>query len=168
MENKIVAIPTTYVWKMRNYGLANMSGVDVTASATLTLPASMYLDIQGAYSWMRAIDLTDPGSKSYRNQLPYTPRHSGNAGLLLHTPWLNVGYTIVAAGKRYILAQNIPSNEVEAYHDHTLTLSRELKMGGCSLSVMASATNLLDNNYDVIRYYPMPGRAFHITLEFTL
>lgn len=168
VENKIVAIPTTYVWKMRNYGLANMSGMDVTASATLTLPASMYLDIQGAYSWMRAIDLTDPGSKSYRNQLPYTPRHSGNAGLLLHTPWLNVGYTIVAAGKRYILAQNIPSNEVEAYHDHTLTLSRELKMGGCSLSVMASATNLFDANYDVIRYYPMPGRAFHITLEFTL
>lgn len=114
---------------------------------------------------MRAIDLTDANKKSYKNQLPYTPRHSGNASALLRTPWFNVGYTVIAVGLRYVLAQNIPANEVQGYQDHTLTLSRNFKLHGCSVKLLGSITNLLDKDYDVVRYYPMPGRAYHLTVE---
>lgn len=165
IQNKIVAIPTNYVWTMRNYGEARMGGVDVTLQTSIPLYNGFIINISGAYSWMRAIDLTSKGSKSYKNQLPYTPHHSGNASALLTTPWLNVGYTIMAVGKRYVLAQNIPANEVKGYQDHTLTLSRDFKLPACHIKLLGSITNLLDKDYDVVRYYPMPGRAYHLTVE---
>lgn len=165
VKNKIVAIPTNFVWTMRNYGKARMGGIDITAQTTIPFGHDISLDISGAYSWMRAIDLTDANKKSYKNQLPYTPRHSGNASALLRTPWLNAGYTVMAVGLRYVLAQNIPANEVQGYQDHTLTLSRNFKLHGCSVKLLGSITNLLDKDYDVVRYYPMPGRAYHLTVE---
>ncbi len=168
VKDKIVAIPTSYVWSMRNYGQARMAGVDVTLRTTLPLWRKIELDVNGAYSWMRAIDVTDKSRKSYRHQLPYTPHHSGNVGLLLRTPWANVGYTIMAVGLRYMEAQNIQMNEVKGYQDHTLTVSRAFALKGCRLNVLASVVNLLDAQYDVIRYYPMPGRRYTLTMEVKL
>ncbi len=168
VKDKIVAIPTSYVWSMRNYGHARMAGLDVTLHTSLPVWKEIALDVNGAYSWMRAIDVTDPARKSYRHQLPYTPHHSGNVGLLLRTPWANLGYTIMAVGLRYMEAQNIAMNEVKGYQDHTLTVSKELALKDCRLNVLASVVNLLDAQYDVIRYYPMPGRRYTLTVEVKL
>ena len=165
VRDKIVATPTNYVWSMRNYGKARMWGIDATWQTTLPLPHDMALDLSATYSWMRALDVTDSRKKSYKNQLPYTPRHSGHASLLLRMPWVNIGYTVVGVGTRYIMAQNIPANEVDAYQDHTLTLSRTFRIRACHLKLLGSITNLLNQNYDVVRYYPMPGRAFHLRGE---
>lgn len=165
VSHKIVAIPTNYVWSMRNYGKARMGGMDVTLQTSLPFQHGISLDLCAVYSWMRAIDVTDVTEKSYKNQLPYTPRHSGNASALLRTPWVNVGYTVIGVGTRYILAQNIPINEVKSYQDHSLTLSRTFVLQTCQLKVLGSITNLLNKDYDVIRYYPMPRRAFHLTVE---
>lgn len=47
----------------------------------------------------KAIDLTDSDAKNYKDQLPYTPLHSGNASAIVETPWVNVGYSAVGVGK---------------------------------------------------------------------
>lgn len=168
VNHKIVAIPTNYVWSMRNYGKARMAGIDATLHTTLPICQHVSFALSATYSWMRAIDVTDAQKKSYKNQLPYTPRHSGNASVLLCTPWINVGYTVKGVGTRYILAQNIPANEVEAYQDHSITMSHSFEWRTCQLKIVGSVTNLLDRNYDVIHYYPMPGRALHLTAEVKL
>ena len=168
ISNKIVAIPTAYVWSMRNYGETRIGGIDATLHGTIPIGQRVHLQIDATYNWMKATDRTDSNSKSFGHQLPYTPPHSGNANLLLHTPWADVGYTILAVGKRYKEAQNIPANEVKAYQDHSLTLSREWVLKGCTLQLTGSITNLWNQNYDIIRYYPMPGRAGHLTMEIKL
>lgn len=163
VTDKIVAFPTTYAWKMANYGKVHAAGIDATMSVCISLAKNIQLLISGGYMWQKAIDLTSPDAKNYKNQLPYTPLHSGNVSATVETPWVNIGYSMVGVGKRYYLSQNIPENEIEGYMEHTMTVSREFMLGKCSLHLQAEMINLTDTQYDVIKYYPMPGRSWRLT-----
>ncbi|MFG6381400.1 MAG: TonB-dependent receptor [Muribaculum sp.] len=167
VTDKIVAFPTTYAWRMVNFGKVHVTGADVTLASAFSLTRDVKLMVSGAYTWQRAVDLTDSDSKTYKDLLPYTPEHSGNASCVVETPWVNVGYSVVAVGKRYFMSENIPANEIDGYAEHTLTLSRELDLRRCRLKLQGEIVNLTDCQYDVIKYYPMPGRSWRITGTFT-
>ncbi|MBQ8675235.1 MAG: TonB-dependent receptor [Bacteroidaceae bacterium] len=165
VTDKIVAFPTTYVWKMSNYGKVRIHGIDFTLAAeTPLLPATARmsetsLTLTAAYTMQRAID-RDPRSATYNNQLPYTPRHSGNIAAMLRTPWVNVGYSIVMQGRRWSSSQTIKQYELKAYDEHTLSLSRDLRLRHSTIGLQATINNLTNRQYDIIQYYPMPGRSF--------
>ena len=57
-------------------------------------------------------------------------------------------------------------NEINGYNEHTATLWREFKLGRCGLRLQAEIINLTDAQYDVIKYYPMPGRSWRLTGTF--
>ncbi len=76
---------------------------------------------------------------------------------------VNVGYSLTGVSERYYMAQNIPVNKIDGYVEHTATLWREFTMKGCHLRLQAEVINLTDKQYDVIKYYPMPGRSWRIT-----
>ena len=163
VNDKIIAFPSTYVWKMQNYGTVHITGIDVTLATAIPLSQKTSMNLSGNYSWQQALDVTNQEAKNYRHQLPYTPEHNGNVSATLEMPWVNVGYTVTMVGKRYYLAQNIKANEIEGYHEHTATLWREFKFKKCGLRFQAEVINLTDAQYDVIKYYPMPGRSWRIT-----
>ncbi len=163
VTDKLVAFPTTYAWKMANYGKVRITGLDVTLATSVSFPHDINLTLSAAYTLQRAIDVTDPTSKSYKHQLPYTPRHSGNVGATVETPWVTVGYSIVGVGERYCLSQNIPVNRIDGYAEHTLTLSRELSFRNFGLTLRGELINITDKHYEVIKYYPMPGRSWRLT-----
>ena len=169
IKDKIVAVPTMFIWKMRNVGEVAMYGADITASALWRVCNRLFLHVSGNYSLQYALDVTDPSSKSYRHQIPYTPRHCGSGYITVETPWINISYRLNASGKRYSMDQNIPANEIEGYADHCVSLNREFAFGkshGCKIRISLEALNLADNNYEIIHYYPMPGRSYRITLKF--
>lgn len=163
VTDKIVAFPSTYAWRMVNFGKVHISGIDATLASSFSLPHGISIAISGGYTWNRAVDVSDPASVTYKDQLPYTPEHSGNASAIIETPWVTVGYSVVAVGMRYYLSQNIPDNEIAAYDDHTLSLSRKLDFGKCSLTIRGEVANLTDKQYDVIKFYPMPGRSWRLS-----
>jgi outer membrane cobalamin receptor len=163
VSDKIIAFPSTYVWKMQNYGKVNIFGIDATLSTSTKINDKVSVALSANYSWQNAIDLTNKDAKNYKHQLPYTPEHSGNVSVVVEMPWVNVGYSVAAVGKRYYLAQNIAANEIKGYCEHTATLWREFKIKNTSLRVQAEVINLTDEQYDVIKYYPMPGRSWRLT-----
>lgn len=163
VTDKIVAFPTTYAWRMTNYGKARVTGLDVTLSTAFSLPEGIALVVSGSYTWQRALNVTDKDSRNYKAQLPYTPEHSGNASLIVETPWVNVGYSVVAVGMRYYMAENIKANEIDGYAEQTLSLTREFRFRGCDLTLRGEIVNLADKQYDVIKFYPMPGRSWRLT-----
>ena len=162
VTDKIVAFPTTYAWRMANYGKVHATGMDITLATATSISKDIKLIMSGSYTWQQAIDLTEPDSKSYKDQLPYTPEHSGNVSAIIETPWLNVGYSIVGVSKRYCLSQNIPENKIDGYMEHTASLSREFSFKHYKLQLQAEVANLTNEQYDVIKYYPMPGRSWRI------
>lgn len=162
VKDKIVAVPGVFVWKMNNVGRARLSGVDASLAAHVAWGGCM-MRLDAAYSYMYAVDDTD-GSVVKGEQIIYTPRHSGSASFAFECPFFDAGYSLVWSGVRYRLPQNIPSNEVGAWHDHSLWISRTTTIGRCKLTARAEAINITDDNYEVVRYYPMPGRNFKFTI----
>lgn len=169
IKDKIVAVPTMFIWRMRNFGKVGMWGTDLKAAITWRPCRWMTAHISGNYSLQYAVDLTDPEAKNYRHQIPYTPRHCGNGSLTLETSWLNISYRVTAVGKRYFLNQNIPANEIDGYADHCLSINRSFEFGKkhrFKIYAGVEGQNLGGRNYEVIRYYPMPGRSLVVTIKF--
>ena len=166
VSDKIIAVPTQnmFIWSMRNLGEVSITGLDLTASYTLyhARRQDFRLDASASYTWQKAVDITDPQSKTYGHQIPYTPRHSGGASLLATTPWVTVGYTLTLVGVRYSREQNTYSTWMEPYADHGITLSHDFDLGKATLRLKAQVLNLLDTQYEVVQSYPMMGRNYRI------
>ncbi|MFR9534808.1 MAG: TonB-dependent receptor plug domain-containing protein [Rikenellaceae bacterium] len=166
VSNKIVAIPTMFIWKMMNLGEVDIRGVDANVSTYFTLLDALKLNIAGNYTYQRAIDVTSSSDKTYKHQIPYTAVHSGNAAITLQHKWFDLGYTATAVGDRYCLPQNIEANLIDGYVDQNLSISRKFDLKSCSVRLRAEVLNICDVNYDVIKYYPMPGRQYRLSVKF--
>lgn len=164
VSDKIVAFPSTYVWRMVNYGKVHIHGLDITMATEFPIHRQIKVAIHAACTFQKATDVT-PESVTYGSQLVYTPRQSGNASILFSTPWINLGYSLIGVGERYFMAQNIQENLIEGYLEHSLTASHTFKWEKSSLRLQAEIVNLSNESYEVIKYYPMPGRAFRLSAD---
>ncbi len=162
VTDKIVAFPSTYVWKMANFGKVRIQGIDVTLATELPITRGIDMVMTAAYTYQKALD-KEERSPSYDCQLPYTPQQSGNGSVVLRMPWVNIGYSVLSQGKRWSSTQTTHAYELKAYWEHTLTLSREFNLRHQRLKLSASVNNLTDEHYEIIKYYPMPGRSFTLS-----
>lgn len=167
IEDKIIAIPTMFIWKMRNLGRVRMAGADIAVNLATRLSRTASLNLRANWSYRYAVDISDKEAKNYRHQIQYTPRNAGNIMLSLMTNWLDCSWTMCAVGKRYCLPQNIPANEMPAYFDHSISAGRSFPLRSATLRISADLMNLGGDNYEIVRYYPMPGRNFRITMKLT-
>lgn len=168
VKDKIVAIPSRnlFTWMMLNFGAVKIAGMDANLVFDYEIIKQLKINIVGSYSLQQAVDVTDPKSNTYRHQIPYTPLHSGSASLTLSTPWVDVSYTVVAAGKRYALQQNVPANELKPYSDHSLALAKDFDVKGkVVLGYKLELLNLANRHYEIVRNYPMQGRSVRGTLR---
>ncbi len=159
VTDKIVAFPSTYVWKMVNFGKVEAKGLDATLGTELELAKGLGLTASGTLTLQDAKDKTE-GSATYGSQLPYTPKTSGGLSAMLTTPWINLGYSATGQGKRYSLAQNTRQYQLDAYMEHSLSLSRQLNIRRVGeLTLQLTLHNITNKQYEIIKYYPMPGRS---------
>lgn len=163
VRDKIVALPTMYIWRMMNFGRADVWGADASASMRLALSRKVALMLDASYSFQYAVDVTDSSAKNYRHQLPYTPRHSGSFTMSVENPILNVSYLLSAVGERYMLPQNTTNNRMPGYLEHGFSLNRSFLFGGVGLRLQAELLNITGVQYEVIKNYPMPGFQWRLT-----
>lgn len=164
VKDKIVAVPTMFVWHMRNLGRVRMLGADVSANAFIPVNDRWTFRLNAGWSWLSAVDLSDPSAKNYGHQIQYTPKHSGNVLASLETPWVNFSYTLVCSGRRWYLPQNVDANSLAPYFDHSISLNRDFRIRRTGMNVAFEALNLGNVNYEVIHSYPMPGRNYRLTI----
>ena len=168
VTDKIIAVPKMFYWQMMNAGKVRQLGLDVSANIEKRWGNDWNVSATGSYSLMKATDISNPTAVYYRNQIAYTPRHSGSASVLLHTPWLDFSYNVLVMGERYTLSYNIPDNRMKPFADHSITLSREFKLNKQQLRVQLDMRNLGNKNYEVIRFYPMPGTNWRLSVSWVL
>ena len=167
VRDKIIAVPTMFVWRMRNLGLVRMNGVDVSAGMVLPLGRGWTLRSDASYSYLNAADISDPSEKNYGHQIQYTAPHSGAFSASLSNGATSLSYTLCAVGKRWFLPQNIEANALAPYFDHGIALRRSVRLRHAGLVLSAEALNLSGINYEIVRSYPMPGRQLRISLKIT-
>ena len=168
VTDKIIAVPKMFYWQMMNAGKVRQLGLDISANIEKRWGNDWTVSATGSYSLMKATDISDPTAVYYRNQIAYTPRHSGSASVLLHTPWLDFSYNVLFMGERYTLSYNIPDNRMKPFADHSITLSREFNINKQQLRVQFDVRNLGNKNYEVVRFYPMPGTNWRLSVSWIL
>ena len=168
VTDKIIAVPKMFYWQMMNAGKVRQLGLDVSANIEKKWGNDWSVSATGSYSLMKVTDISDPTAVYYRNQIAYTPLHSGSASVLLHTPWLDFSYNVLVMGERYTLSYNIPDNRMKPFADHSITLSREFKISKQQLRVQFDVRNLGNKNYEVVRFYPMPGTNWRLSVSWEL
>jgi len=170
VHDKIVAYPKgqQFRWTMLNLGKVHIKGVDVETELAVAPAKDLVISGRLQYTYQDARDVTNPTDTYYRDQIPYIPWHSGSAILGLSYRQWDMNYSFIYAGKRYNQQENIAYNYMPAWYTSDLSATYRLRMREYGLRVTAEVNNLLDQQYDVILNYPMPGRNYAVTLAFDI
>ena len=62
--------------------------------------------------------------------------------------------------------QNFAENRLPGYADHSISASRVFKFADKQLSLNFEVLNLLDENYAIVKWFPMPGRSIRATVGY--
>jgi len=162
VANKIVAIPTAsqFRWTMLNIGVVDIIGIDLKAfggyqdgdfAATAAL----------RYSFQQALDHTDPEGRTYGNQIPYIPPHSGSIDLSLAWRAWSLSWNTILTGPRWSRTANIPDYYLAPWSSTDVALAYTTPVISSLprnlLSLSLNVNNLFNYRYQIIQGYPMPG-----------
>ena len=166
VHDKIVAYPKgqQFRWTMLNLGKVHIKGIDVEAEADFQIGKDLVATARAQYTYQDARDVTDPADSYYNDQIPYIPWHSGSAIIGLSYKNWDLNYSFIYAGERYDEQENILYNHMEPWYTSDLSLRYQFMMHRTKFIAQAEVNNLLDQDYEVIVNYPMPGRNFSLTL----
>lgn len=172
ITDKIIAYPTKNlaVWSMRNLGSVEIKGIDATGSLSLQPWEKIRINLSGNYTYQRALDVTSSDvntseGRTYEHQIAYTPRVSASGQAGIETPWINLSYSFLFSGKRYMQGENIAENRLDSYSDHSISASRSFNIMKTKTSVGIEVLNIADKNYEIIKSFPMPGRSVRASIS---
>lgn len=168
IADRITSVPyNLYVWRTVNMGRVRAGGLDATAEARFRPADGHALVLTANYSFQRAEDRTNPASRTYGKQPAYMPRHSGAGALAYECRWLGCAIHATAAASRYSSNEHLPDTRMPGYMEEGLTLYRTFTLGKGRLDARADFINAFDKQYEIVRRYPMPGRAYKISLLYS-
>ncbi len=169
VKDKIVAMPSSnlFRWTMMNLGEVEIKGVEANVNFGFQIPAQIFLDADLSYTFQKAIDITDGGT-TYGHQIPYTPVHSGTFTTSVRWKYLQLNYSFIYTGERYSQKANIPVNYVQPWYTHDTALTWSGKIFKVFVKAGVEVNNLLNQYYDVVLNFPMPGRNYRINLSIKL
>jgi vitamin B12 transporter len=166
VKDKIIAVPSQnlFIWTMQNIGKVQIKGVDLNGHANGMISTSLKWSARIAYTWQQALDITDPASVEYKNELPYTPANSGSALVSVNYKNWSVGYSLLFSGTRYALGENDPSNQLNGWNTQDVFIERQIHFHEIDTVIKAEANNIFNEQYDIIHFYPMPGRSYKLSI----
>ena len=75
-------------------------------------------------------------------------------------------YSFIYAGKRWNAQENTPRNEMQPWYTHDVALRYAFSLlGRYACRVSLEVNNLLNQQYEVIQNYPMPGTNVRLGWE---
>lgn len=169
VKDKIIAMPTSnqFQWTMVNLGYVEIRGVDVVADGAMRF-GDFGIDCRLSYTYQKAQDFTDRTSKYYGGQIPYIPWHSGSAIVGLNYRTWSLNYSFIYTGERYEAVANIPENYALSWYTSDLSLSKTFNLRRTQLRATAEVNNLLNQQYEVVQCYPMPGTNVKFIISWIL
>ncbi|WP_170876086.1 TonB-dependent receptor [Chitinophaga costaii] len=164
VKNKIITLPgkNAYAYSVLNFGQVHITGVDVNAQLSLQPWQGWVFSAAANYTYQQVLDVTQPGTPQYKDQLPYTPRNTGGLMAGVEKKGFTFNYNLLYAGYRYALGDNTPSNYMEGFAVHDLNAAYHFLE---HWKVMAALDNFTNKRYAIIRNFPMPGRSYQLGIQ---
>ena len=172
IHDKIVAVPkgnSQYRWMMMNLGYVEIRGLDLNVGLDFHFAYDVNLSLAGTYTYQKAQDFTDKtDTLTYGGQISYIPWHSCSATCNLSWRGWALNYAFIYVGERYHNSANIPMNYEQPWYTHDLSFSRVWPFSGWKMSTAVEINNMLNQQYNVILNYPMPGINGKLILKFII
>ena len=167
IENRIVCLPLkgTYTWSMMNYGYTFCRGLNATVKGHYRT-GQWNFSLLSSLTWQRDADRTDPDDEDmYDKPICYSPTVS--TGVTAIAGWRALRFTTsyLYVGER-MWSKADPEDILPAYHNVDMRLSYVLGIRKTSLGLCLEVCDVLDEQYEHIPRYPMPGRNYRLTLSF--
>ena len=148
---------------MLNIGKVDITGLDTKADAAWHL-REWGLGLIARYTFQRALDHSDPESRTYGNQIPYIPYHSGGLDFSVEKGEWSFAWNSTFTGGRWSRTANIPDYYIRPWTISDLTLGRSFTLrpvAGRSeipkLQITLHCNNIFNQSYQIVQGYPMPG-----------
>ena len=169
IDNKIVAVPgaNLFRWSMFNLGKVETTGIETNVKASGSIGKKFKYNTNLSYTYQESIDVT-AGASNYGDQIPYIPVHSGSISAMIDYKKLEFNYSFIYTGERYSQKANISSNYLDPWFTHDLSLGKTLLFNQKKLKVLVAVNNVFNQQYAVVKNFPMPGRSYRFTLNFLL
>jgi outer membrane receptor protein involved in Fe transport len=174
IQDKIVAIPTQnlFIWSVRNLQIIESYGFDEIISIDYFIKSSdLVFNIAQKSSLNVAHDISDSNGPTYKQQIPYTPYWLHACEITVKRKQLSVSYRYSYNDFRFVLGENIAANVLNAFDLHDLRINYEKKFkveSNHGIRLHLKINNMLNEQYQVMRGFPMPGRNFEFGLTWFL
>jgi outer membrane cobalamin receptor len=164
IENRIVCLPVkgTYSWSMMNYGETFCRGLNSTVSFRYNIGAWNF-SLLNSLTWQRDLNKTNPESSSYNKPICYSPTLSyGITGIV---GWKQLTLTVsdLHVGER-MWSYADPDDVLKPYNNIDMKISYAWRKWSVTLEV----NDLLDEQYEHVPRYPMPGRNYRLSLAMSI
>jgi iron complex outermembrane receptor protein len=168
VDNWIMWVPGEILWTVENVLKVWARGIEVTARQE-TYVSGFQLVFDESYSYTRSTNekQLDGNDDSYKKQLIYVPVHQ--AMLRTFLGWKGFGLAIknTISGKTYTTRDN--ESSLPAYLLMDVAISKKFKVAGkCTMDLSLVGNNLLNKEYQVTPFRPMPGINFLVSLNVEL
>ena len=167
LKNKIIAVPTSnqFRWSMYNLGKVAVLGSDVTADYVRKIGKGSVGTVV-RYTFQQSRDQSDPNALTWNGQIPYIPLHSGSANLFGELDGWRLDVTAFATGERFTTSANLPAYRLAPWTTLDAALSKDLSLRSGGLRLKLCLNNLLNEQYEIVDNYPMPGFNFLFKLDY--
>ena len=166
IENRIVCLPLkgTYTWSMMNYGYTFCRGLNATAQGRYQTD-DWFFSLLASLTWQRDLNRTDPDdADTYDKPICYSPTLSSGITSVVGWRHLQLSTSYLYVGER-MWSYADPDDVLKPYHNIDMKLTYSRLMNKTNWSVCLEVCDLLDEQYEHIPRYPMPGRNYKLTLS---
>ena len=169
MENWIVYLPdsTGFVFTPRNVLEVHSRGIENAVEISFRRGHSQFA-LVGKYDFVKSTTekVAPQNTASLGKQLVYIPQHKGLVQLVWRCVGWEAAYRHNLVGRVFTSENNI--RELPAFSLGDLSLSKAFQVNKWQLQVFGKVHNLWDEDYQMVEFYPMPGRnvAFGARLAF--
>ena len=165
VSDKIVSVPINmFVWRNINMGKVDAYGFDFTADVTYNITGRQSVGFTTNYSLQRIENTTNSESKYYRNQIAYTPVHSGSMTVSWQNPWVNMSVTGDGMSERWTTNEHTDGTNMAGFMEFAVSAYKRIRCKACEFTLRGDILNIFDKQYDIGAHYPMPGRSFKVSL----
>lgn len=169
VKDKIIATPSNnlFRWKMVNLDKVSIYGANANVKSKWNWNEKWSASLGLQYTWEKALNKTS--GSNYNNLIPYSPINSGSAIFNInYTSW-SLNYSYLYTGYRYNAEDiTIVNSYVMPWYTHDISITKNFFYLKHSFRVLGEINNFLNQQYEVILNYPMPGRNYRISISLNI
>ena len=158
-DDRILFDPSTFL--PVNIGKVLSTGSEVKYTGSF-FDGQLNVGVKYSFTDARKRNVDYPNDPTYDRQLVYIPTDNLNITLAVRLNPVTLSLNNTLVGGRYLTADNTAS--LPSYRLTNANVVVNEPIGTLRILAKAEVNNILDNDYEVFKQYPMPKRNYRVTL----